>query len=248
MNQRDLFVSTAKAALATEEMQVLFTKVAIENHVLPIDDRSIERLNAAAAGRPDLMSGRTSLTVYPGMSGMMENAFINVKNRSFSITADLQIPASGASGVIIAQAGRFGGWSLWLKDGVPRFTYNWLGMERYEVAANSPFPSGEQILRFDFAYAGGRPGAGGVGRISLGDALLAEGRIARTQPFMFSADEGADVGEDLGTPVTEDYQVPAKFTGTIRKITIEVQPILAADRNAVDEAAIKGLERQAEFE
>jgi hypothetical protein len=229
-------------------MQDLFTKVAIENHVLPIDDRSIERLNAAAAGRPDLMGGRTSLTVYPGMSGMMENAFINVKNRSFSIMAELHVPDSSTSGVILAQGGRFGGWSLWLKAGVPRFTYNWLGMERYEIAASSPLPSGEQVLRFDFAYAGGRPGAGGVGRISLGNAILAEGRIARTQPFMFSADEGADVGEDLATPVTEEYQSPATFTGTIRKIAIEVQPILAADRDTVDEAAIEGLERQAEFE
>ncbi len=148
-------------------MQDLFNKVAIENHVLPIDDRSIERLNAAVAGRLDLMGGRTSLTVYPGMSGMMENAFINVKNRSFSIMAELQVPDSSTSGVILAQGGRFGGWSLWLKAGVPRFTYNWLGMERYEVAALSPLPSDEQVLRFDFAYAGGRPGAGGVGRISL---------------------------------------------------------------------------------
>jgi hypothetical protein len=229
-------------------MQNLFTKVAIENHVLPIDDRSIERLNAAVAGRPDLMGGRTSLTVYPGMSGMIENAFINIKNRSFSIMAELHVPDSSTSGVIIAQGGRFGGWSLWLKAGVPRFTYNWLGMERYEIAASSPLPSGEQVLLFDFAYAGGRPGAGGVGRISLGNAILAEGRIARTQPFAFSADEWADVGEELATPVTEDYQSPARFTGTIRKVAIEVQPILAADRNAVDEAAIEGLEPRAEFE
>ena len=107
---------------------------------------------------------------------------------------------------------------------------------------------GEQVLRFDFAYDGGRPGAGGVGRISLGGTKLAEGRIARTQPFAFSADEGADVGEDLATPVSEEYQVPATFTGTIHKITIEVQPILAADRAAVDMAAIEGLQRQAAFE
>ena len=231
-----------------KELQDLFTKVGIENHVLPIDDRSIERLNAAVAGRPDLMSGRTSLTVYPGMSGMLENAFINIKNRSFSITAEVQIPPSGASGVILAQGGRFGGWSLWLQDGRPRFSYNWLGIDRYEVAASDPLPAGEHVLRFDFAYDGGRPGAGGVGRISLGGTKLAEGRIARTQPFIFSADEGADVGEDLATPVTEDYQVPATFSGTIHKITIEVQPILAADRKAVDEAAIEGLQRQAAFE
>jgi arylsulfatase A-like enzyme len=231
-----------------KEMQDLFTKVAIENHVLPIDDRSIERLNAAVAGRPDLMGGRTSLTVYPGMSNLMENAFINVKNRSFSIVADVRIPASDASGVVLAQGGRFGGWSLWLKDGRPRFTYNWLGIERYEVAAGAPMRAGDQVLRFDFAYDGGKPGAGGVGRLSVGGTRLAEGRIDRTQPFAFSADEGADVGEDLATPVSEEYQIPATFTGTIRKITIEVQPVLAADRSAVDEAAIQGLERQAEFE
>ncbi len=231
-----------------KEMQDLFTKVAIENHVLPIDDRSIERLNAAVAGRPDLMSGRTSLTVYPGMSGLMENAFINTKNRSFSITAELEMPASGASGVILAQGGRFGGWSLWLKDGRPRFSYNWLGFEHYEVAAVDPVPPGEQVLRFDFTYDGGKPGAGGTGRISLRGSKLAEGRIGRTQPFVFSGDEGADVGEDLATPVTEEYQVPAKFTGAIRKITIDVQPIVAADRSAVDLSDIEGLQRQAAFE
>ena len=159
------------------------------------------------------MGGRTSLTVYPGMSGMMENAFINVKNRSFSITAELQIPSAGASGVILAQGGRFGGWSLWLKDGVRRFTYNWLGMERYEVAAMSPLPSGEQVLRFDFAYDGGKPGAGGSG--GFRGAKLAEGRISRTQPFAFSADEGADVGEDLATPVTEDYPNLRRIGGVV---------------------------------
>jgi arylsulfatase len=249
--RKDFSLTTDLAAAnpaKLQKMRDLFRKVAIENHVLPIDDRSIERLNAAVAGRPDLMSGRTSLTVYPGMSGMMENAFINIKNRSFSITAELQIPEGGGSGVILAQGGRFGGWSLWLKDGRPKFSYNWLGIERYDVAASSPLPSGDQVLRFDFAYDGGRPGAGGVGRISLGGAKLAEGRIDRTHPFIFSGDEGADVGEDLATPVTEEYQVPAKFTGTIRKITIDVQPILAADRGAVDMIAVEGLERQGEFE
>jgi arylsulfatase len=230
-----------------EEMQDLFRKVAIENHVLPIDDRSIERLNAAVAGRPDLMSGRTSLTVYPGMSAMMENAFINVKNRSFSITAEMEIPDAGASGVILAQGGRFGGWSLWLKANRPRFTYNWLGRERYEIAAGRAVSSGDHVLRFDFAYDGGTPGSGGIGRISLDGVQIAEGRITRTQPFSFSADEGADVGEDLATPVTDEYQVPTSFSGTIKKITIEVQPIAAADRSAVDRSAIIGLERRAEF-
>jgi hypothetical protein len=195
-----------------------------------------------------LMGGRTSLTVYPGMSGLMENAFINMKNRSFSITAELEIPASGATGVILAQGGRFGGWSLWLEDGKPRYSYNWLGLERYQVAAGNSLLSGRQVLRFDFAYDGGRPGAGGVGRLSTGGTMLAEGRIARTQPFAFSADEGADVGEDLATPVTEEYQAPATFTGTIHKVTIDVQPILAAVQPAVDAVAIEGLRRQAASE
>ena len=231
-----------------KEMQDLFTRVAIANHVLPIDDRSIERLDAAVAGRPDLMSGRASLTLYPGMSGLMENAFINVKNRSFSVVAEIGIPATGASGVVLAQGGRFGGWSLWLKDGQPRFSYNWLGIERYEIVADRVAPSGNHVLRFDFTYDGGKPGSGGMGRISLDGTQIAEGHIARTQPFMFSADEGADVGEDLATPVTDEYQVPAKFPGTIKKITVEVQPIAVAERPAVDKTATIGLERRAEFE
>ena len=231
-----------------EAMQALFRTVAIENHVLPIDDRSIERLNPAVAGRPDLMSGRTSLTVYPGMSGMMENAFLNIKNRSFSVSADVHIPSSGASGVILAQGGRFGGWSLWLQEGRPRFTYNWLGRERYDLVATGPVPAGDRHIRFEFAYDGGKPGAGGRGRIAVDGTSVAEGRIARTQPNAFSADEGADVGEDLATPVSEEYPVPAAFTGTIHQVTIEVQPIAAAERAAVEESARLGLERRATFD
>jgi arylsulfatase len=238
----------AKEPAKLKEMQDLFLRVAIANHVLPIDDRSIERLNAAAAGRPDLMGGRSSLTVFPGMSGLMENAFINIKNRSFSIAADVEIPASGAAGVILAQGGRFGGWSLWLQDGRPRFSYNWLGVERYEIGASGPVPPGRRKIGFEFAYDGGKPGSGGMGRISVDGAAVGEGRIARTQPFIFSADEGADVGEDLATPVSEEYRVPATFTGAIRSVTINVQPIGAGDRSAVDQSAIEGLEKRAEFD
>ena len=104
-------------------------------HVLPIDDRSLERMNAPLVGRPDLMQGRTSLTVYQGMKGMTENVFINLKSRSHTITADVEIPASGASGVILCQAGRFGGWSFYLKDGKPAYTYNFLGLKRHTLAA-----------------------------------------------------------------------------------------------------------------
>ena len=110
-----------------KEMQDAFMAEAVKYNVLPLDDRVQERFNATIAGRPDFMGGRTSLTVYPGMIGMKENAFIDVKNRSSSITADLEIPPSGASGVILAQGGAHSGWSLYVKDGKPKFAYNFLG-------------------------------------------------------------------------------------------------------------------------
>ncbi len=110
-----------------KEMQEIFTKEAIQHRVLPIDDRSFERVNAATAGRPDLMGDRTSITLSEGMNSMSENVFINVKNRSLSITADVEIPQGGADGVILAQGGRFGGWSLYLKDGKPSYAYSFIG-------------------------------------------------------------------------------------------------------------------------
>src|SRR6516225_6603178 len=129
-------------------MQELFLKEAVKYKVLPLDDRVIERANPALAGRPDLMAGRTSLTVYQGMTGMTENVFINLKNRSHTITADVEIPASGASGVILCQAGRFGGWSLYLKDGKPSYTYNFLGLQRHTLTAPEAVPSGKATIRF----------------------------------------------------------------------------------------------------
>ena len=133
-----------------KELQDLFMKEGAKYQVLPIDDRSLERMNAALAGRPDLMAGRTSLTVFEGMSGMTENVFINVKNRSHTITAEVEIPETGAEGVILCQAGWFGGWSLYLKGGKPTYTYNFLGMERYTVAASEAVPAGKANIQFAF--------------------------------------------------------------------------------------------------
>ena len=184
----------AKDPAKLKEMQDLFMKEGVKNHVLPIDDRGVERVNAALAGRPDLMAGRTSLTVYEGMIGLSENVFINVKNRSHTITAEVEIPEKGADGVILCQAGRFGGWSLYVKDGKPTYAYNWLGLHRYTVAAAEAVPVGKATIRFEFAYEGGRPGSGGTGTILVNGRRVAEGRIDHTQAFVFSADEGADVG------------------------------------------------------
>jgi len=207
-----------------KELQELFLKEAVKYQVLPLDDRVLERTNAERVGRPELMEGRNSLTLYSGMKGMTENVFLNLKNKSHSITAEVEIPAGGASGVILAQAGRFGGWSLYLKDGKPAYTYNFLGLQRYTLASGTPLPAGKATIRFDFAYDGGGLGKGGAGTMSVNGAKVAEGRIERTQPNIFSADETADVGVDEATPVTEDYKEgDNKFTGKIGKITIQLK-------------------------
>ena len=212
------------------EMQALFLKEAEKYRVLPIDDRSLERTNAALVGRPDLMAGRTSLTVYEGMAGMSENVFISTKNVSHSITAEVEIPKGGAKGVILAQAGRFGGWSLYLKDGKPSYTYNFLGLQRFTVAAKQPVAAGKVTIRFEFAYDGGGLGKGGKGTLFVNGKKVAEGRIDRTQAMIFSADEGADVGEDGETPVVETYGIaaPYKFTGKIARVTVDITPMKTA--------------------
>lgn len=206
-----------------KEMQKLFLEQAAANHALPLDDRFIERVVAEAVGRPTLLGNRTALTVYPGMIGLTENVFINTKNKSHTITAEVTIPKGGANGVIIAQAGRFGGWSLYLKDGRPVYAYNYLGLSLYKVASPTRLPEGKATIRYEFAYDGGGPGKGGTGTLLVNGVKVAEGRIDRTQPAAFSADEGVDVGEDGETPVSPDYrQRDNAFTGKIKKVTVEV--------------------------
>jgi len=206
-----------------KELQKLFLTEAVKYQVLPLDDRMLERLNASMVGRPDLMAGRESLTVFEGMIGMTENVFINTKNRSHSITAEVTIPKETANGVILAQAGRFGGWSLYVKEGKPRYTYNFLGLSADQIASDKPLPEGKVTIRYDFVYDGGL-GKGGQGVILVNGEKVAEGRIERTQAFAFSADEGGDVGLDGETNVTDDY--PAgdnRFTGKIHKVVIELK-------------------------
>jgi arylsulfatase len=207
-------------------MQAAFLKEAAANRALPIDDRLTERLNAGMVGRPDLMGGRTSLTVYDGMIGLTENVFLNCKNRSVNITADVEIPKGGANGVIIAQAGKFGGWSLYLKDGKPMYAYNFLGMQTYKVAATDALAPGKATIRFEFAYDGPGLGKGGTGTFVINGKKAGEGKIARTQPGIFSADEGVDVGLDGETAVSDDYKEgDNKFTGKIQKVTVDVGPV-----------------------
>jgi arylsulfatase len=215
----------AKNPKKLAELQEVFLKEASKYHVLPMDDRVFERLDAAGVGRPDLMGGRTSLTLAEGMTGMLEGVFINVKNRSKTITADVEVPQDGGNGTVIAQGGRFGGWALYVKNGVPAYDYNFLGLQRTSIAASKPLPPGKHTIRFDFAYDGGGPAKGGKGTLLVDNEKVAEGRIEVTQAGIFSADETADVGIDLGTPVVEAIGADAKsrFTGRIPRVTIEVK-------------------------
>ncbi len=227
-----------------KEMQDIFMQEAVKYRVLPIDDRLLERINAATAGRPDLMGERTSLTLSAGMDSMSENVFINIKNRSLSITAEVEIPQGGANGVILAQGGRFGGWSLYLEDGKPTYCYNFLGLQEYKVSAPQAVAAGKATIRMDFDYDGGGLGKGGTATLLVNGAEVARGRVERTQPFIFSADETAGVGVDDATPVTSDYEERDNaFTGTILKVIVDVKPIGAAVKAEADsahaEAAVK---------
>jgi arylsulfatase A-like enzyme/HAMP domain-containing protein len=231
----------AKNPRKLKDLQALFLKEAAANQALPIDDRMLERLNASMVGRPDLMGDRSSLTVYEGMIGMTENVFINTKNRSHTITAEVEIPEGGAHGVILSQAGRFGGWSLYLKDGKPTYTYNYLGLASYKVAAPKALPAGKATVRYEFTYDGGGLGKGGAGALLVNGEKVAEGRIERTQAMIFSADEGAEVGLDGETPVTDDYKAgDNSFTGKIKKVVIEVSPMKlgAADLKEIQETQV----------
>jgi arylsulfatase len=207
------------------ELQALFLEEAAKYGVLPMDDRVFERLDGANVGRPDLMAGRTSLTLAEGMTGMLEGAFINVKNRSSTITANIEVPQNGGNGTLIAQGGRFGGWSLYVKDGVPAYDYNFLGLKSASIVSVKKLAPGPARLRFQFDYDGGGPGKGGKGTLFLNGEVVAEGRINVTEAGLFSADETADVGIDLGTPVVEAIGAEAmsRFTGRIPSITIEVK-------------------------
>ncbi|MGE4441768.1 MAG: arylsulfatase [Desulfomicrobium sp.] len=224
-----------------KEMQALFLAEAERNFVLPIETRFLDRFNAELVGRPDLMAGRTTLTLAEGMTGMTENVFLNIKNKSKTITAEIEVPAGqDANGIIIVQGGRFGGWAMYLKDGIPAYDYNFLGLERFTVSGTEKLEAGKSTLRFEFAYDGGGLGKGGLGTLYVNDKKVGEGRINRTQPMVFSADETADVGIDLATPVVESIGAEAKsrFNGRIPKVTVEVKAEKPADKAEADAAIL----------
>ncbi len=219
--KEDFSLANDLAAQNTEKlkaMQELFMAEAEKYHVLPLDDRRLERTNALLVGRPVLLGDRTSVTYYEGMKAMGVDIFIDLRNTAYTITADVEVKA-GSNGVIVCQGGRFGGLSLYLKNGKPAFTYNMLGMESTDVVANQALKPGNYQIVYDFKYDGGGPGKGGLATITVGGNKVAEKRIERTQPGIFSVDDLADVGIDDGTWVA-DYGTSSDFSGTINYVTI----------------------------
>ncbi|MFC4223706.1 arylsulfatase [Lysinibacter cavernae] len=203
------------------ELQRLFLIQAARFNVLPMDTRSAERFNGELVGRPALVKG-TSQTFYPGMKRMSENSVVNIKNKSFTVTAQVTLPEGGGNGVLIAQGGAYGGWSFYLNSGAPAFAYNLGGVAIEYTRAGAALAAGEHELRAHFAYDGGGLGKGGTITLFDGDAKLAEGRITRTLPFFFSMDETVDIGSDLASPVSDDYEATGnEFTGNLTWLRLD---------------------------
>ena len=206
-----------------KEMQALFASQATANQVFPLDDRTLERFDAAAVGRPDLMRGRNSVTLPGSAAGIPENCFLNIKNRSHRITARVTVPQSQAEGVLIAQGGRFGGWSLYCKQGKPAYQYNFLGLDRYIVRSGEMLKPGEHLIEVDFAFDG-KPGGGGTASLLVDGKTVASGRVDKTQAVMFSTDETLDVGCDDATNVSDEFEnCDNHFSGRIEDVRVDLR-------------------------
>ena len=219
------------------ELQRLWLTEAVKYNVLPLDDRRVERFNSDLAGRPELIKGKSQL-LFAGMGRLQENTVLNIKNKSFSITAEIVVPTGGAEGVILGQGGKFGGWALYAKTGKARFVYNLFGIQRWHIAAEQPIPKGRHEIRMEFAYgavaaaASGQSGKqqqistlgqGGTVSLYYDGQRVGEGRVDRTVPFAFSADETVDVGRATATSPTDDYDIKRSvFNGKINWVRIDL--------------------------
>jgi arylsulfatase A-like enzyme len=205
-----------------EELQALFLEEARKYNVLPLDDRRVERFNSDLAGRPVLVRGNSQV-LFAGMGRLSENVMLNIKNKSHAVTAEILVPDGGASGVIVSQGGQFGGWSLYLKNGEPRYAYNLFGIRLFTVDGSASVPAGAHQVRMEFDYDGGGLAKGGTVRLYVDGEQSGEGRVEATQPMMFSGDETADVGRDTGSPVSIDYTPEESvFTGAVKWVQIDL--------------------------
>jgi len=203
------------------QLQRLWLIEAVKYNVVPLDDRGFERINPDLAGRPQLIRGDSQL-LFDGMR-VSENCVLNIKNKSHSVTANLVAPDSGAAGVIITQGGSVGGWSLYAHEGRLKYCYNFFGIEHFIVAAGEPIPAGEHQVRMEFAYDGGGLAQGGKVTLYYDGKAVGSGRVDRTIPMGFSADEACDVGRDTGSPASPDYGPTGNaFTGQISWVQIDI--------------------------
>ena len=212
------------------ELQELFMIEATKYNVFPLDDRTAERINPDLAGRPTLIKGKSQI-LFRGMGRLGENCVLNIKNKSHSVTAEILVPKGGAEGVIVAQGGNIGGWSLYAKGGKLKYCYNLGGVQQIYIESASTIPEGEHQVRMEFAYAGGGLAKGGNVTLFIDGKSVGQGQLPMTQPFVFSADDGCDVGVDTGSPVSPDYGSRGnEFNGTVKG----VQLAIAEDAEAVD--------------
>jgi arylsulfatase len=204
------------------KLQRLFLIEATKYNVLPMDDRTGERMEPTMAGRPTLVRGN-SQQFFAGMGRLSENSVVSMKNRSFSVTAEVDVPEDGAAGVLIAQGGRFGGWAVYARDGRARFVYNVLGIQEFAVEADTAIPAGTHQVRMEFAYDGGGLAKGGDVTLYHDGTEVGRGRVEATQPMVFSADETTDIGYESGTTVSADYTAAgSRFTGKINWVQLDV--------------------------
>jgi arylsulfatase len=206
-----------------EELKRLFLIEAGKYSVLPLDDRTFERFNPDLAGRPQLIKGKTQI-LFGGMGRLSENSIVSIKNRSYSITADVDVPPSGAEGVIVAQGGSVNGWSLYAKGGKLKYCYNFFGITLSFVEATQPIPAGNHQARMEFKYDGGGVAKGGLVTLYVDGKQVGQGRVEQTVPMAFSGDETCDVGKETGSPVSPDYGPSGnKFSGEVNWVQIDLE-------------------------
>lgn len=204
------------------ELQRQFLIEAARYKVLPLDDRLMEKINPDTAGRPVLIKGQTQV-LFGGMGRLSENCVLNLKNKSHSITAEIVVPEKGAEGVIVCQGANIGGWSLYAKDGKLKYCYNWGGFQHFFAESADRLPAGPHQVRLEFAYASGGLGKGGKATLFVDGKQVGQGEVGATLAMVFSADDGADVGEDSGAPVSPDYgPVGNAFNGEVRGVQLSI--------------------------
>jgi arylsulfatase len=203
-------------------------------NVLPVDSRGTSRF---ADERPKIAADRTQFSIYPHTQGIPTNAVPDMLNRSFSIAADVEVPAGGAEGVLFSQGGNDGGLSLYVQNGRLHYAYNYVGRSIYYVESDVPVPAGRHRLRYEFEVTGKADiahgkGAPGRGQLYVDEKLVGQAEIPLTNPLAIGLLSTFVCGADIGATVTPNYRSPFAFSGTIHKVTVDVSGDLIKDDDA----------------